>query len=98
MAVGFESPPQAKGQSRKKKDLKPDGVSVSEIQNNLLGYIEGIEDPRVARTQKHLLKDILAIACLSSNWGSRGLGRSGKLWYSQTGMVVRVSGTPQRNP
>ncbi|MGB5768603.1 MAG: ISAs1 family transposase [Crocosphaera sp.] len=61
MAKGFGSPPQAKGQSSKKKDKSADGLSVREIQNNLLGYIEEIEDPRVARTKKHLLKDILAL-------------------------------------
>lgn len=73
MAKGFGYQRQAEGQStHNKKDFKPDVASINEIQNNLFGYIEEIEDPRVPRTKKHLLKDILIIAILAVIAGAEG--------------------------
>lgn len=40
-------------------------ININEIQANLSSYFADIPDPRVSRTQKHLLKDILAIAILA---------------------------------
>ncbi len=71
MAKGFAAQEQAQKQSRKNKKEKRNLASINEIQNNLLGYIEEIEDPRVPRTKKHLLKDILAIAIKRGNWGGQ---------------------------
>jgi predicted transposase YbfD/YdcC len=43
----------------------PQFNSINAIQDNLLSYIEDIQDPRVPRTQKHLFKDVLVIAILA---------------------------------
>ncbi|BCU11338.1 transposase family protein [Microcystis aeruginosa] len=47
-----------------KAQLKPELplTSINEIQASLLTYLQDIPDPRVSRTQKHLLTDILVIA------------------------------------
>ena len=38
---------------------------ISQIQADLSSYFNEIKDPRVNRTKKHLLKDILVIAILA---------------------------------
>ena len=50
-----------------KAQLKPELplTSINEIQASLLTYLQDIPDPRVSRTQKHLLTDILVIAILA---------------------------------
>ncbi|ACB52828.1 transposase [Crocosphaera subtropica ATCC 51142] len=68
MAKGFAD----QKQSSKKKKEKGNIASIDEIQNNLLGYVKEIEDPRVQRSKKHLLKDVLAIAILAVIAGSQG--------------------------
>jgi predicted transposase YbfD/YdcC len=89
MALGFAAQEQAQKQSSLNKKEKGNLASIDEIQNNLLGYIEGIEDPRVARTKKHLLKDILAIAILAVIGGAEGwedmenYGRAKEKWLSE---------------
>jgi len=45
---------------------------INKIQANLLSYFEEIQDPRVQRTQKHLLKDILVISILAVIGGAEG--------------------------
>ena len=50
------------------KQIQP----IGEIQETLFDYLEIIEDPRVKRTQKHSLKDILAIAILAIIAGAKG--------------------------
>ena len=37
-----------------------------------MGYVKEIEDPRVQRSKKHFLKDILAIAILAVIAGAQG--------------------------
>ena len=62
---------QTKKQSSK-KNKKGNIASIDEIQNNLLGYVKEIEDPRIQRSKKYLLKDVLAIAILAVIAGDQG--------------------------
>ena len=57
-----------------KAQLKPELplTSINEIQASLLTYLQDIPDPRVSRTQKHLLTDILVIAILAVIAGAQG--------------------------
>ena len=63
MAKGFanQSKLELKNKSKQFTEIK----SLEEIQKNLFEVFEVIQDPRVKRTQKHNLKDILAIAILA---------------------------------
>jgi predicted transposase YbfD/YdcC len=54
--------------SFKKTRLTP----IEQIQANLSGYFTDIPDPRVSRTKKHLLKDILVMAILAVIAGAKG--------------------------
>ena len=45
---------------------------ISQIQTDLSSYFNDIKDPRVNRTKKHLLKDILVIAILAVIGGAEG--------------------------
>ena len=60
--------------TRNKAQLKPELplTSINEIQASLLTYLQDIPDPRVSRTQKHLLTDILVIAILAVIAGAQG--------------------------
>ena len=63
---------------------------ISQIQAALSSYFTDIKDPRVNRTKKHLLKDILVIAILAVIAGAFMLGRHRKLRLCQATMVVRI--------
>ena len=73
MALGF-APAKTKqeltkqSQSAQKAKLTP----IAEIQANLSNYFAEIKDPRVKRTKKHLLTDILVIAILAVIAGAEG--------------------------
>ncbi len=55
---------------------KPTQVtSLGNIQQSLVEYFGGIKDPRVERTKKHQLTDILVIAILAIIAGALMLGR-----------------------
>ncbi len=70
MAKGFAPTVEAKN---KKTGTRLQSIpSLSEIQDNLLSYVEEIKDPRSHRTQRHLLKDILVIAVLAVIAGAEG--------------------------
>ena len=45
---------------------KPSPISMQELQGSLSSYFDDVPDPRVNRTKRHLLKDILVIAILST--------------------------------
>lgn len=72
MAKGFGSQIQTRIKSQEKVANKKPLASVKEIQDKLCSYVADIPDPRVSRTQKHLLKDILAIAILAVIGGAEG--------------------------
>ena len=57
-----------RSQSAKKAKLTP----IAEIQANLSSYFSQIKDPRVKRTKKHLLTDILVISILAVIAGAEG--------------------------
>ena len=62
---------------------------ISQIQADLSSYFHDIKDPRVNRTKKHLLKDILVIAILAVIAGAEGwedienYGLSKQQWLSE---------------
>ena len=63
MAQGFALPQPTKKTSH---SLHQNQVTeIEDLQTSLLSYCEDIPDPRVQRTRKHLLKDILVIAILA---------------------------------
>ncbi len=71
---------------------------ISQIQADLSSYFTDIKDPRVNRTKKHLLKDILVIAILAIIALCRRLGRHRKLWLCQATVVVRIFRVTSWNP
>ncbi|MDC0832229.1 ISAs1 family transposase, partial [Geitlerinema sp. CS-897] len=70
MAKGFA--PKVETKNKKTETRLQSIPSISEVQDNLLSYVEEIKDPRSPRTQKHLLKDILVIAILAVIAGAKG--------------------------
>jgi predicted transposase YbfD/YdcC len=68
MAMGFGTVSPLAQQPQTQRAKKP----LREIQANLLNYVAEIPDPRVERTKKHLLKDILVIAILAVIGGAEG--------------------------
>ena len=70
MAQGFAttSKTRNKPQSQPKLPL----TEIHELQTSLPAYFEELPDPRVSRTKKHLLKDILVIAILAAIAGAQG--------------------------
>ena len=69
MGLGFAS---VKSQKEKPRTKRPFITPIDEIQSNLSSYFDEIRDPRVPRTKKHLLKDILVIAILAVIAGAEG--------------------------
>jgi predicted transposase YbfD/YdcC len=69
MASGFAS---AQGEQAKQSAKPAQLTPIAEIQANLSSYFSEIKDPRVTRTKKHLLKDILVIAILAVIAGAEG--------------------------
>ncbi|MDJ0801207.1 MAG: ISAs1 family transposase [Calothrix sp. MO_167.B12] len=61
-----------KSQKEKPRAKRPKLTPIDEIQSNLSSYFDEIRDPRVPRTKKHLLKDILVIAILAVIAGAEG--------------------------
>jgi predicted transposase YbfD/YdcC len=59
-------------QPRSKLLKKPSPISMQELQGSLSSYFDDVPDPRVNRTKRHLLKDILVIAILSTIAGGDG--------------------------
>jgi predicted transposase YbfD/YdcC len=70
MAKGFAPVLKSEREERRKKPIPL--TSINKIQANLLDYVSDIPDPRVPRTKKHLLKDILVIAILAVIGGAEG--------------------------
>ena len=68
------------------KTNSPNIPTLSTIKTHLTDCFSGVEDPRVNRTKKHLLKDILVIAILAVIAGANGwedmenYGLSKQLW------------------
>ena len=63
MATGFGQVSQSENKSS--VATKRQIATIDEIQQSLSGYFADLQDPRVSRSQKHLLKDILVIAILA---------------------------------
>ena len=58
---------------------RPKLTPICQIQADLSSYFTDIKDPRVKRTKKYLLKDILVIAILAIIPGAFMMGRYRKL-------------------
>ena len=69
MGKGFAS---VKAQPEKPPTKSAKLTPISQVQANLSSYFNDIKDPRVKRTKKHLLKDILVIAILAVIAGAEG--------------------------
>ncbi len=78
MGLGFAP---VKLEKKKSRAKRPQLTPINEIQANLSSYFTDVKDPRVKRTKKHLLTDILVIAILAVIAGAFMLGRSRKLRY-----------------
>ncbi len=77
MALGF-APTKAKQEQNGRSVKKPKLTPIAEIQAHLSSYFSEIKDPRVNRTKKHLLTDILVIAILAVIVGAEGWGGMGR--------------------
>ena len=69
MGKGFAP---VKPETEKPRLNKPQLTPIGEIQTNLSSYFSELKDPRVKRTKKHLLTDILVIAILAVIGGAEG--------------------------
>nr|MDJ0718290.1 ISAs1 family transposase [Prochloraceae cyanobacterium] len=69
MGLGFAP---VKLEKKKSRAKRPELTPIDEIQANLSSYFTDVKDPRVKRTKKHLLKDILVIAILAVIAGAEG--------------------------
>lgn len=56
-------------------------AEIREIQQSLVKHFGDIKDPRVERTKKHQLKDILVIAILAVIAGAQGWEDIDALWH-----------------
>lgn len=94
MAQGFASPSVSQPSHSKPSKVSVSSQSnslanISEIQHRLLHHFEQIPDPRVNRTKRHLLTDILVIAILAVIAGAKGwedlenYGVSKQKWLQQ---------------
>ncbi len=77
MSQGFESQSAHTNKSSANKNSrhqrKPNVVAeIEAIQQSLVKHFGDIKDPRVERTKKHLLTDILVIAILAIIGGAQG--------------------------
>lgn len=64
-------------------------TSINKLTTNLINHFEDLPDPRVSRTRKHLLQEILVIAVLAVIAGAEGwedienYGLSKQQWLEQ---------------
>jgi hypothetical protein len=72
MTKGFAPRLKLAVKSQAKREDKRELTPLRAIQANLLNYVAELPDPRVQRTQKHLLKDILVISILAVIGGAEG--------------------------
>lgn len=86
MGLGFAP---VKSEKEKPRAQRPKLAPINEIQTNLSSYFADLRDPRVSRTKKHLLKDILVIAILALIAGAEGwedienYGQSKQQWLEE---------------
>lgn len=72
MSEGFETKSADGGTILKRGQKPPEVAEIRSIQQNLAEQYAEIKDPRVERTKKHQLTDILIIAILAVRAGARG--------------------------
>ncbi len=64
---------------------------------SLFDSLQQIPDPRVERTKRHLLVDILVIAICASICGAESWEAHCRVWTSQTRVVQPISGVAGRD-
>lgn len=69
---------------------RPGPIDLQDLQMGLSTYFDDLPDPRVDRTKKHLLKDILVITIHRYDRRCCRVGRHRKLWTQQAAMVRRI--------
>jgi predicted transposase YbfD/YdcC len=72
MSQGFDNKSAAAHQSFRTQRQPTEVADIGCIQQSLVQHFQGIKDPRVERTKKHRLTDILVIAILAVIAGSQG--------------------------
>ena len=70
--LGFGSDLKCQRKKSTKNRVVTQLKSINEVHANLLTDLEDVPDPRVKRTQKHILKDILTIDILAVIGGAEG--------------------------
>ena len=102
MVKGFGLKSQNQGKNKQETTKKRPIVSIKEIQESLLSYVDEIKDPRVQRSQRHKLTDILAITILAVIGGAQGwedmenYGLAKEQWLEEflelpNGMILNLS-------
>lgn len=86
MSQGFQIKPADANKSSHAQTKKKDVPEMRDIQRSLLKHFGELKDPRIERTKKHQLTDILVIAILAIIAGAQGwkdmgnYGISKKTW------------------
>lgn len=72
MSEGFETKSAVAKESSRQQRKPIQIASIEAIQQSLVEHLSDIKDPRVERTKKHQLTDILVIAILAVIAGAQG--------------------------
>jgi predicted transposase YbfD/YdcC len=89
MSQGFENKSTNAQKSFPTEKKLTEAVDIGAIQQSLVQHFQGIKDPRVERTKKHQLTDILVMAILAVIAGAQGwedienYGISKQLWLAE---------------
>lgn len=72
MSEGFETQSEQAKKSNRHQPKPKEAISIEVVQQSLVKNFSDIRDPRVERTKKHQLTDILVIAILAVIAGAQG--------------------------
>lgn len=81
MSQGFKTKSADALQNARTQPKSKEIVDIASIQQNLVEHFADIKDPRVERTKKHQLTDILVIAILAVIAGAQGWEDLFELWH-----------------
>jgi hypothetical protein len=98
MSEGFGTKSADANENSRRQRKLAEVADIGYIQQSLVEHFSDIKDPRVERTKKHRLTDILVIAILAIIAGAFRMGRHRKLWHQQANLVRKVFGITKRYP
>ncbi len=81
MSEGFATKSADAGKNSYNQPQPTEVAEIGCIQQSLVEHFSDIKDPRVERTKKHQLTDILVIAILAIIAGALLVGRHRELWH-----------------